>query len=139
MVKLADGSFTPIVGFSIVWLTIAFYLSNVLHVPKLSCNLLSISKVTANQNCIVNFSPHFVFFRTNYWVSQLGVLRLFPDSTILCVVFHLMNVVMWLLVLNSLLVVIRSCSFITVLVIQVFLICVVYVQIMTRLHVKFVC
>ena len=62
MVKLADGSFTPIAGFGTVWLTAAFYLSNVLHVPKLSCNMLSINKVTADQNCIVNFSPHFLSF-----------------------------------------------------------------------------
>ena len=63
MVKLADGSFTPITGFGIVWLITAFYLSNVLHVPKLSYNLLSISKRTADQNCIVNFSPHFCLFQ----------------------------------------------------------------------------
>ena len=43
-VKIVDGSF-PIV------ISLVLTLHNVLHVPKLSCNLLSISKLTADQNC----------------------------------------------------------------------------------------
>ena len=31
-------------------------LHNVLHVPNLSCNLLSVSKLIRDQNCQVNFS-----------------------------------------------------------------------------------
>ena len=61
-VKLADGSFTCVTGLGTVWLNDFFCLSSVLYVPSLSCNLLSISKVTADLRCLVKFSPFYCIF-----------------------------------------------------------------------------
>ena len=39
-----------------VFLTSSLTLRNVLHVPKLSVNLLSIPQITKDLNCLVNFT-----------------------------------------------------------------------------------
>ena len=54
-VKIADGSLSPIAGTGDVKLSTSLTLSNVLHVPKLSCNLISISKLTQDLNCQAKF------------------------------------------------------------------------------------
>ena len=61
-VKLANGSFTCGAGHGTVWLNDFFCLSSVLYVPSLSCNLLSISKVTIDLRCLVKFSHFFLYF-----------------------------------------------------------------------------
>ena len=62
-VKLANGSFTCVAGHGIVWLKDFFFcLFSVLYVPSLSCNLLSISKVTADLRCLVKFSHCYCIF-----------------------------------------------------------------------------
>ena len=59
---VANGSNTPITGRGNIYLQPSFPLKNVLHVPKLSNNLLSIQKVTQDLNCAVIFFPsHCVF------------------------------------------------------------------------------
>ena len=55
IVKIADGSLSPIAGNGDIKLSPSITLSNVLHVPKFLCNLLSISKVTKDLNCRANF------------------------------------------------------------------------------------
>ena len=55
-VKIADGSFSVVVGVGIVKINPNISLQAVLHVLNLSCNLLSISKITKDLNCVVNFS-----------------------------------------------------------------------------------
>ena len=62
LVKIADGSFTHVVGVGTFWLNDTFFFSNVLHVPLLSCNLLSISKVTTDRKCIMNFTQSSCIF-----------------------------------------------------------------------------
>lgn len=58
-IKTADGSLSPIVGKGSVDLTSDIKLKNVLHVPRLSCNLLSIHKLCKDSNCHVDFyTPH---------------------------------------------------------------------------------
>ncbi|RDX98507.1 hypothetical protein CR513_18547, partial [Mucuna pruriens] len=54
-VKIVDGSL------SAIKLTPLITLHNVHHVPNLSCNLLSISKITPNHQCQVNFYSYCVF------------------------------------------------------------------------------
>ena len=50
-VKLVDGSLLAIVGIGTIKLTSLITLQNVLHVPNLSCNLLSINKFTSDHQC----------------------------------------------------------------------------------------
>ncbi|KAK3019106.1 hypothetical protein RJ639_003788 [Escallonia herrerae] len=54
-IKIADGSLSTIVGTGSIVLSPSITLHNVLHVPKLSCNLLSISKLTNDLKCQANF------------------------------------------------------------------------------------
>ena len=54
-IRIADGSFSPIVGKGLVKLSENIDLKCVLYVPKLACNLLSASKLTKNSNCCVFF------------------------------------------------------------------------------------
>ena len=56
-VRIADGSFASIAGKGSVVLSDSITLQSVLHVPKLTCNLLSISKLTRDLNCAANFLP----------------------------------------------------------------------------------
>ncbi|XP_070057489.1 uncharacterized protein [Nicotiana tomentosiformis] len=50
-IKIADGSFSAIAGKGIVKLSPSLTLHDILHVPKLSCNLISVSKLTRSLNC----------------------------------------------------------------------------------------
>lgn len=56
-IKIADGSFSAIAGIGSIKVSSLITLNNVLHVPKLSCNLLSISKITQDLKCQANFYP----------------------------------------------------------------------------------
>lgn len=54
-IKIADGSFSAIAGKGCVVISPTLILQNVLHVPNLSCNLLSVSKLVPDINCLANF------------------------------------------------------------------------------------
>ena len=56
-IKIADGSLSAIAGKGSVFISPSLTLHNVLHVPNLSCNLLSISKITQDHQCQANFYP----------------------------------------------------------------------------------
>ncbi|PON66130.1 hypothetical protein PanWU01x14_111810 [Parasponia andersonii] len=53
--KIADGSMSPITGKGSIKISKKIELKFVLHVPKFSCNLLSISKLSRDSNCRVIF------------------------------------------------------------------------------------
>ena len=55
-IKIADGSFTIVVGVGSIKLNRTFCLSDVLHVLRLTCNLFSISKLTVVLHCVINFN-----------------------------------------------------------------------------------
>ena len=55
-IKIADGTLVTMAGQGDVLLTSSLTLRNVLHVPKLSVNLLSIPQITKDLNCLVNFT-----------------------------------------------------------------------------------
>ena len=62
--KIADGSFSVIAGKGSVVLSPMLTLKNVLHVPNLSCNLISFSKLAQDINCqTIFFSDLTVSFR----------------------------------------------------------------------------
>ena len=54
-IRIADGSFSPIAGKGLIKLSEKIDLKSVLHVPKLACNLLSVSKLSRDSNCRVIF------------------------------------------------------------------------------------
>lgn len=56
-IKIADGSLSPIAGTGSIPLTKGLTLTSVLHVPKLSCNLFSVSAFTKSNNCVAKFFP----------------------------------------------------------------------------------
>jgi len=61
-IKIADGSLLSIAGKGSVILSHLLTLKNVLHVPKLSCNLISITKLTNDIKCQANFfHSHCIF------------------------------------------------------------------------------
>ena len=62
-IRIADGSLTLITGKGKISPYIGLSLHNVLHVPKLSYNFLSISKITHELNCKAIFLPNFVSFQ----------------------------------------------------------------------------
>lgn len=61
-VFLVNGSFIPISGEGSISGSPSITLNLVLHVPKIACNLLLVSKITKSLNCCVKFYPtHCVF------------------------------------------------------------------------------
>ncbi|KAA0055541.1 Cysteine-rich RLK (RECEPTOR-like protein kinase) 8 [Cucumis melo var. makuwa] len=62
-IRIANGSLAPIAGKGQIVLFDGFSLQNVLHVPKLSYHLLSISKITPELHCKATFLPESVCFQ----------------------------------------------------------------------------
>ena len=61
-VKIANGTLSPVAGKGSIRISESITLNPVLHVPNLSCNLLSISQLTKKSNCSAKFlSSHCVF------------------------------------------------------------------------------
>ena len=54
--KIVDGTFSCVAGKRYIRLSDKLVLNSVFHVPKLACNLVSISKLTHDLNCTANFS-----------------------------------------------------------------------------------
>ncbi|KAF7842738.1 Retrovirus-related Pol polyprotein from transposon TNT 1-94 [Senna tora] len=57
-VKIAYGTMAKVLGIGSVKISDTITLLNVLHVPTLACNLLSISKLTQDNHCSANFQSH---------------------------------------------------------------------------------
>ena len=62
-VKIADGTVSSVSGKGLVRVSPSLSLSSVLHVPSFSNNLLSISRITRDQNCSVTFFPSHCIFQ----------------------------------------------------------------------------
>ena len=60
-IVVANGSLATIAGFGDIYITPTLILKNVLHVPKLSANLVSIQTFTHDLKCYVIFFPYCVF------------------------------------------------------------------------------
>ena len=61
-ITVVNGSHTPVTGCGKVQLQHSLHLKNVLHVPKLTNNLVSIHKLTQDLNCAITFfQSHCVF------------------------------------------------------------------------------
>ncbi|RVW87743.1 Retrovirus-related Pol polyprotein from transposon RE1 [Vitis vinifera] len=62
-VHIADGSKSKIAGTGSIKLTKELYLDSVLHVPNLDCNLLSISKLARDIQCVTKFYSNSCVFQ----------------------------------------------------------------------------
>ena len=62
-IVVVNGSLATVTGFGEIYITPTLILKNVLHVPKLSTNLVSIQKLTHDLKCYAIFFP-------SYWVLQ---------------------------------------------------------------------
>ena len=62
-VEIANRSLIDVTGTGSISLNSHITLSNVLYVPQLSCNNMSISKLTADLRCSVQFTYSFCLFR----------------------------------------------------------------------------
>lgn len=59
-VRIADGSLSPIAGKGFIVLSKDITLNSVLHVPKLSCCLLFVSKIPKDSNVKVVNCPNII-------------------------------------------------------------------------------
>ena len=62
-IKIVDGTIAIVTGQGDVFLTSSLTLRNILHIPKLSVNLLSIPQITKDLNCLVNFTQSGCYFQ----------------------------------------------------------------------------
>ena len=89
-IRIADGSLSKVAGTRSIKLTQDLHLSYVLYVLKLDCNLLSISKLTRDLNCVTKFYPNICEFqvvdsgKVTGSVELRGGLQLLKESTHLC-------------------------------------------------------
>ena len=74
-IKITDGSLLAIAGKGSIILSLTLTLHNVLHVPNLSCNLLSISKLTLDLNCCANFFQNHCEFQDLTSRKMIGSAR----------------------------------------------------------------
>ncbi|KAA0066242.1 Beta-galactosidase [Cucumis melo var. makuwa] len=74
-IRIVDGSLAPIAGKGQIILYDGFSLQNVLHVPKLSYNLLSISKITRELHYKATFLPESVYFQNLNSGRTIGTAR----------------------------------------------------------------
>lgn len=74
-ISTADGSLSTVAGQGNVLINQALTLKNVLHVPNLSTNLLSIHKLTKDLNCNVIFYPSYCIFQDQGTGKMIGHAR----------------------------------------------------------------
>ena len=75
-IAMANGSLVTVASFGDIYITPTLILKNILHVPKLSANLVSIQKLTHDLKCYaIFFSLLSVFFRNKTRGRGLDLLR----------------------------------------------------------------
>ena len=74
-VKIADGSLSTVAGTGSIEICPNIVHNSVLHVPKLSYNLISISKFTKDHNSIASFSQSFCDFQDLISGRRIGSAR----------------------------------------------------------------
>nr|CAN83808.1 hypothetical protein VITISV_026963 [Vitis vinifera] len=71
-VRIADGTLSRVFGTGSVIISKDITLHSVLCVPKLDCNLLSISRLTQDFNCVTKFLPHMCEFQALNSGKRIG-------------------------------------------------------------------
>ena len=75
-VRIANGNFSPIAGKGLIKISEGIDLKSVLHVPKLTCNLLSVSKLSRDSNCCVIFYESHCIFQDQSSGKTIGSARI---------------------------------------------------------------
>ena len=68
----ANGISSPIEGVGTISLSPSLSISDVLFVPKLNCNLLSVSKLTKSHSCAALFYTTHCFFQNIHFKEKIG-------------------------------------------------------------------
>lgn len=71
-IRVADGSYSIVAGIGSIRLSPKIVLKFVLHVPSLSYNLLSVSKITKDLNCVIQFSLSVCVFQDLIFGKKIG-------------------------------------------------------------------
>ncbi|KAK3034107.1 hypothetical protein RJ639_034087 [Escallonia herrerae] len=71
-VRIAYGSLSTVSGIGSIVISPSITLDSVLLVPSLSCNLLSISKLTKDRKCVANFFPTHCTFQDQDSGKMIG-------------------------------------------------------------------
>ncbi|XP_022890732.1 uncharacterized protein LOC111405878 [Olea europaea var. sylvestris] len=74
-IRIADSSLSSIIGIGTIVVSPLITLKSVLHVPNLSCHLISIIKLTKDLSCEVNFSPYMCKFQDLYSGKMIGIAK----------------------------------------------------------------
>lgn len=74
-VKIADGALSVVAGMRAIKITPSKILKSIIYVIKLSCNLLFVSEVTKDLNCVVNFLPSSCEFQDLILGRRIGSAR----------------------------------------------------------------
>ena len=80
-VQIADGTLSRVFGTGSVIISKDITLHSLLYVPKLDCNLLSISRLTQDLNCVTKFLPHVCEFQALNSGKRIAMLRCVLDFT----------------------------------------------------------
>ena len=78
-VRIADGNFLHIAGKGLIKISEGIDLKSVLHVPKLTCNLLSVSKLSRDSNCCVIFYDSHCLFQDQKSGKTIGNARMINE------------------------------------------------------------
>lgn len=65
-ITVTNGTTTTVAGIGDIYITPSLVLKNVLHISKLSTDLVSIQKLTRDLNCHVTFYPSYCEFQNKY-------------------------------------------------------------------------
>ena len=71
-IRIADGSLSSVAGKGTMSISPNITLHSVLHVPSLSCNLVSISKLTRELQCVAKFFPSYCEFQDWHLGRTIG-------------------------------------------------------------------
>ena len=78
-IATADGTLVTVAGLGDIHINPSITLKNVLHVPKLSTNLVSIHKLTKDLSCTVIFDSNHCEFRDKVLGTMIGRAREWND------------------------------------------------------------
>lgn len=74
-IRIADGSLSLVAGKGSIFISENLFLKCVLHVPNLSYNLLSVSKIAKNSNCFAKFCDSNCEFHDQHSRRMIGNAR----------------------------------------------------------------
>ena len=82
-VKIADGTLSKVEGVGSVIINKDLTLTSVLYVPKLDCNLLSISKFTRDHHCVTKFFSNLCVFQDLDSGKRIGSAEMYSGLYVL--------------------------------------------------------